>query len=293
MRDALTSFRTVILTIPESCDGITLEAYLKTKLSYSRRMLTRLKKNPSYVLKNGVHLNLPEKVYAGDRITLTIEEITYISPEIQHQSQAVPIVYEDDAVLLYNKPCGMPIHPSRNHQNDTLANIFTAEMSKRGTPLPFRVLNRLDRDTSGLCLCAKTAEAAHILSLQQQNGTLQKEYTAIVCGHLPPTGIIEAPIARLDDFRIDRVVREDGQYAKTAYWTETANEKYTLVRVKLYTGRTHQIRVHFSHIGHPLARRYDVHRRTGDRHRYFPPRAMLYPAFFPASGNSKTACFHN
>ncbi len=246
-----TSLSTVRLTIPPDADGMTLEQYLRGRLHYSRRMLTRLKARPEYVLCNGVHLDLPRRVSAGDVITLTVEEVTYTAAS---KAGSVPIVYEDAEIILYRKPYGMPIHPSRSHQSDTLANVFTADMSRRGCSIPFRVINRLDRDTDGLCLCAKTAHAAHQLSLQQQDGRLQKEYTAVLCGKLPcQSGIIEAPIARRDPFYIDRMVSGEGQYAKTGYKVIAKNEKYTAVCVNLYTGRTHQIRVHFSFLGYPLA----------------------------------------
>ncbi len=218
---------------------------------YSRRMLVKLKQREENVLRDGVHMNLPQTVHAGDQICLTVEETTYTAPSA---AGTVPILYEDEDIILYRKPYDMPIHPSRNHLCDTLANVFTADMQQRGLSLPFRVINRLDRDTDGLCLCAKNAVAAHALSKQQQNGTLQKEYTAILMGSLPvQSGVIEAPIARTDAFYIDRAVRKDGQYAKTGYRVARKNEKYTEVTVRLYTGRTHQIRVHFSTLGYPLA----------------------------------------
>lgn len=251
MTDPKTARQTVTLQIPPEYDGRPLEEFLRQQLNYSRRMLTRLKKAPENALRNGVHINLPDIVHAGDSIRLTVEETTYITPG---KAGSVPIVYEDDDILIYNKPQNMPVHPSRCHQSDTLANVFTADMMARGQTVPFRVLNRLDRDTCGLCLCAKNAAAAHILSTQQQNGTLHKEYTAILCGRLPcKSGSIEAPIARPDPFYIDRVVRADGQYAKTAFRVIAQNKKYTAVCVNLYTGRTHQIRVHFASIGYPLA----------------------------------------
>ncbi len=244
--------RTLTLKIPDDCDGMSLERFLKEQLHYSRKMLIRLKKEEQNVLCNGKHLNLPQTVSAGDRIDLTFAE--NISFTEGSQAGSVPILYEDEAILLYNKPAGMPTHPSRGHKTDTLANVFAADMSARGGNIPFRALNRLDRDTCGLCLCAKSAQAAHLLSLQQGEHTLYKEYTAVLCGALPQkSGVIEAPIARADDFHILRCVRADGQYAKTEYTVIRQNERYTMVKVRLHTGRTHQIRVHFSSIGFPLA----------------------------------------
>lgn len=251
MNDPKCSTVTRTLTVEAEYHGSTLEHYLIRRHGFSRRMLTRLKQKPEYVLCNGVHIDLPQPISAGDVITLTVNEVTYTLPGI---AGSVPIIYEDEDIILYNKPIGMPTHPSRNHLSDTLANVFTADMQMRGLSLPFRVLNRLDRDTSGLCLCAKSAAAANTLSEQQHNGTLTKTYTAVLCGKLPcQSGFIEAPIARPDPFYIDRTVRADGQYAKTGFTVVASNNEYTMIKANLYTGRTHQIRVHFAFIGYPLA----------------------------------------
>lgn len=251
MSEAQFSYVEKILVIEPEYDGMTLEHYLIRCHNFSRRALTRLKQDPQYVLKNGVHINLPQRISAGDVIKLTLPEITYTKPGI---AASVPIIYEDDDIILYNKPVGMPTHPSRNHLTDTLANVFTADMLARGLNLPFRALNRLDRDTSGLCLCAKNAQAAGSLSAQQQNGSMHKVYTAVLIGRLPcKSGFIDAPIARPDPFYIDRAVRGDGQYAKTGFEVIAANDEYTMINAFLYTGRTHQIRVHFASVGYPLA----------------------------------------
>lgn len=155
-----------------------------------------------------------------------------------------PIVYEDNDVAVYDKPVDMPVHPSHLHRYDTLGNLFAAQHKD----MTFRPINRLDKDTSGLCAVAKNPFSAAKLS-----GNIEKTYFAVVCGKLSGGGTIDAPIGRCDGSVITREVRPDGQRAVTNYTVLGGSGKYTLVRIKLETGRTHQIRVHFAHIGYPLA----------------------------------------
>jgi 23S rRNA pseudouridine1911/1915/1917 synthase len=157
---------------------------------------------------------------------------------------AVPVVYDDEDVVVFNKPVNMPVHPSIKHQGDTLGNCFSAMYPG----LTFRPVNRLDKDTSGLCVVAKNAHSANLLQ-----STVSKVYYAAVCGVLEGGGRINAPIGRVSESIILRQVMADGQEAVTDYDVVTTNGRYTLVKVTPITGRTHQIRVHFSYIGHPLA----------------------------------------
>lgn len=136
------------------------------------------------------------------------------------------------------------MHPSIKHQGDTLGNFFAAKYPD----ITFRPVNRLDRDTSGLCIIAKNAFAAAAL----QN-SVKKVYYAVVTGYIDGEGIIDVPIAREKDSIIKRTVRQDGQRAVTHYKAIKSGKKYSLIEIKLETGRTHQIRVHFAYIGHPLA----------------------------------------
>lgn len=166
------------------------------------------------------------------------------SPLEASPALTVPIAFENDALVIFDKPGGMPVHPSIRHQGDTLGNCFAALYPG----LTFRPVNRLDKDTSGLCAVAKDPYSARILQ-----SSCAKVYYAAAQGMTEISGTIDAPIARQCESIILRCVRDDGQRAVTHYRRICFGDRYSLLRIDLETGRTHQIRVHFSYIGHPLA----------------------------------------
>lgn len=211
------------------------------KQGVSRRLLTKLKRLEGGITRNGKTIRSIDTVENGDVIILRPGEG---SPLEASPSLRVPIAFENDALVIFDKPGGMPVHPSIRHQGDTLGNCFAALYPG----LTFRPVNRLDKDTSGLCVVAKDAYSARLL----QNGCT-KVYYAAAQGVISPCGTIDAPIARQRESIILRCVREDGQRAVTHYRRICSEKKYSLLRIILETGRTHQIRVHFAHIGHPLA----------------------------------------
>lgn len=193
------------------------------------------------ITRDGQLVRSIDTVFPGDVIVLRNPDETTLEP---NGSLSVPVVFENENLVVFDKPGGMPVHPSIKHQGDTLGNFFAF----RYPGLTFRPVNRLDRDTSGLCIVAKNAHSANLLQ-----GSCEKVYFAAVHGITDESGTIDAPIARQQESIILRCVRSDGQNAVTHFKRLKFNEKYSLEEIHLETGRTHQIRVHFSHIGHPLA----------------------------------------
>ncbi|WP_342525998.1 RluA family pseudouridine synthase [Chryseomicrobium sp. FSL W7-1435] len=223
----------------------------------SKRALTDIKFTGGQLLVNGQEETVRKQVASGDSIEI-------IFPEEQRSEGLVPIhhelvnVYEDDHILVVNKPEGLASIPSKDHSHDSLANRIAGYYERMNYPTTVHMVTRLDRETSGLVLIAKHRHAHHLLSEQMQRNGIRKVYRAIVEGTLPTdNGEIVAPIGREDHSIIKRCISEDGKYAKTSYavinsWA-LAESLYQYVELRLWTGRTHQIRVHMSHIGCPLA----------------------------------------
>lgn len=223
----------------ESDSPVTLKHFLLNVKGVSKRTLSKLKRTPMGITCNGQHIRVVDMVQNGDTITLSMPDEHFLDP---NPALNAPVVYESNSVVVFDKPDNMPVHPSVKHQGDTLGNRFAYLYPE----LTFRPVNRLDRDTSGLCAVAKNPYSVSTLNIS-------KIYYAIVCGKINGSGTIDAPIAREHDSIIKRCVRNDGQHAVTHYKAISGNSKYTLLEISLETGRTHQIRVHLSYIGFPLA----------------------------------------
>ncbi|MBM6948641.1 RluA family pseudouridine synthase [Mordavella massiliensis] len=244
--------RTIDYIIGKEADGLRIAQFLRRK-GYSRQNLATIKQMPDSTLVDGAPAYMNQYLRAGCRLTVRIRE-TGVSGKIVPVHLPLDIVYEDGDIVVVNKPAGMPIHPSVNNYTNTMANALAWYYKEQGKPFIFRCSNRLDRDTSGLTVVAKHLVSAGILSAMTADKTLGREYLAIVSGHVtPPAGTVRAPLARSGTSIVERKVDfEHGEEAVTHYETLGQYGPHSLVRLKLETGRTHQIRVHMQYLGFPL-----------------------------------------
>lgn len=243
--------RILTYTISNEYEGASLLSFLKEK-QYSSQIITHLKRTENGILLNGVWGRVRDILHKGDMLQITLLE-TEASENIVATPLPLDIVYEDEDLMVINKTSDTPIHPSQGNYDNTLANAVAYYYSQKNEPFTYRCINRLDRDTTGLLILAKHMYSASLLSNMVQNHEIHREYLAIATGFVPDKGIIEAPIGRVDGSTIERQVDEEhGDYACTHYKRLSYQNGYSLVSLKLATGRTHQIRVHMKHIGHPL-----------------------------------------
>lgn len=237
--------------ITEENAGKAIDFFLKSH-GFSRHILSGLKTHPKGILVNGQHQNTKYKLQQNDSLTVTILEPAP-SEKIVPVSMELSIVYEDEDILVLNKPADTPIHPSLNNYENSLANGVAYYYQKEASPFVFRCINRLDRDTTGLTIIAKNSLSSAILSRMVSMRQIHREYMAIVEGVTPKSGTIIAPIGRKSDSAIERMVDyEHGDHAVTHYTRISHSSTHSLLKLQLETGRTHQIRVHMKHIGYPL-----------------------------------------
>ena len=223
----------------------TVKEYLPT-LGLSVTLIRKIKRCGIFV--DGIPCTVRAKIKSGSHLTLILPEEK--SDGIEPIKITLNIVYEDENILIVDKPKNMPTHPSKGNSLPTLAN---AVMAYYGEDFVFRSITRLDRDTSGLVLIAKDGVTANLLSQEIKQGRVYKRYVALVKG-VPEKehDIIDAPIRREAEGSMKRIVAPDGKRAITEYFVKEIKGENALCDVILHTGRTHQIRVHFAHIGHPL-----------------------------------------
>ena len=238
--------------VEEKWDHQLLRRFLREQCHISKRALADIKFNGGLILQNKQEVTVRSNIHIGDIITVCLptEEVSLsVIPEFID----LDIAYEDDHLLVINKRAGMATIPSREHPSGTLANAILGFYKKKKHQATFHAVNRLDKDTSGLLIIAKHRLAHDRLSNLQKEGRLKRYYTAIVSGYVKNnTDTINAPIGRDSNSIIARMVREDGKSAVTHFYVKARSRDKTVVEIKLETGRTHQIRVHFAFIGHPL-----------------------------------------
>jgi len=237
---------------------IMVKDLVKKRLKISSRLYTKISKS-IYLNNNKCYTSARANV--GDKIIVNLDDAYEDKDNMYNKFKVwnhnIEIIYEDEYLLCVNKEKGIPCHPSALHQEKTLYNAIINYYLNKNQIVPIHFVNRLDKDTTGVVVIAKHKYIQEILSKQMQNGTLKKKYIAVVYGKISDKeGIIEKRIRRKENSIILRETTEDkdAEYAKTGYKVLKYNKEknYTVVEVFLYTGRTHQIRVHFASIGHPL-----------------------------------------
>ena len=247
------ALRTELKIAPED-DGLPVKTILRQKMGLSTNLLRRLKQVPNGILLDGIHVTVRATVQTGQVLSILREPDTGRESRVSAQEGALDIRYEDADLWIINKPAGLPVHPSPGHDGGTLANYVMAYYQTQGLNLMFHPINRLDRGTSGLLCIAKTQMAAQRLGVALQRREIKRTYHAVVAGGpgMPASGKIDLPIGRKPGKGIAREVRADGERAVTHFRVLARRNSAILLELQLETGRTHQIRVHTSYLGHPV-----------------------------------------
>lgn len=233
-------------------DGLLLRTFLRSK-HISKQLLTAVKFSADGKIEvNRTEQNVLYQVQTGDNVRLTFPTEQQ-NERLLAEYTKLEVIFEDDFLLIINKPAGMASIPSQYHPSGSVANFVKGHYEAQGLTSAIHIVTRLDRDTSGLMLIAKNRFAHARLSTFLQQGLLKRRYQALTSGVLQEeAGSIEAPIGRKEVSIMERFVTPEGKYAKTNYEVLKRYRGFDHVAIQLETGRTHQIRVHFSYIGHPL-----------------------------------------
>lgn len=253
--------RIIHYRIPNSYEGHKISEFLRNQ-GISTKSIIRLKSDMENVLLNDEPGFINRILKKDDRLTLCVKELES-SKKIPPVDLPLSIIYEDEDILIVNKPANMPIHPSMNNYENTLGNAVAYYYMKKGEPFLYRCINRLDRDTTGLTILAKHYLSCGILYDEMESREIKRTYYAIVenrtvfdapyAHRLLQTGTIDLPLGRKPDSAIERMVDiKNGDKAITHYRVLATNDGLSLLELQLDTGRTHQIRVHMQAIGHPL-----------------------------------------
>lgn len=245
--------------ISSDTNPVTVLDFLKQE-GFSRHILSSMKNSSgNCIVLNGERGFGRSVLKEGERLVVTVPEVES-GENIIRTEMDLDILYEDEDILVINKPAGMPVHPSMGNYENTLANGIAWYFSQKGEDFVYRCINRLDRDTTGALILAKNPLSAAVLSVQMKRRQIRRTYLALVDGVLPESGVVDAPIARMEGSVITREVNfETGESAVTHYERLAVGRYYSLAELHLETGRTHQIRVHMKYIGHPLPGDYLYH----------------------------------
>ncbi|UJW58373.1 RluA family pseudouridine synthase [Bacillus sp. A116_S68] len=238
--------------VTRQCDGVTLKSFLREQKYLSRKLLAEIKFQGGGLFVNGKEVTVKETIYEDDHIEVMLPR-ERISEKIKKTDLPLDVIYEDGHLLVINKPSGLVTIPTYDVNEPSLAGVVLQHYENNGWGATFHAVNRLDRDTTGIVIIAKHRYAHEVLAMQQRTGRLEREYIAAVHGIIPwQFGSVHAPIARKPTSIIERVVSEKGQHAVTHVETIASHHHYSIVKLRLETGRTHQIRVHMAWLGYPL-----------------------------------------